>query len=352
MKKKVNNAGFSLVEVILAMAILAILAIPLLNYFVESMKYNARMSQEQHATLLAQETVEDLKSQDQLIALTTRPDGTSGYQSNYLEGLGYASISSDASGVSYYGAADAVHKDYDVTITVNADTAENQKLLPQISGIDDTCDVLAKESGQADAALAWFQEVNRIYADRKHNSGLILSEDTIRGRMQRTMQCTIEKEGSYYRVVISCAYSCQDLKETGSVDQYQCTDLCDQLVKDVKHIYLFYHAGKKPDTMEILPGTGVDLSALKTELYLVNQDTTLPSGYRFQLKGTLPVICSNLDQSQILDRNGAAISSKKDLVQESEGTRRIEIEVKVYKKGEGNTSGKKPYVTLHAAKGE
>ena len=132
MKKKVNNAGFSLVEVILAMAILAILAIPLLNYFVESMKYNARMSQEQHATLLAQETVEDLKSQDQLIALTTRPDGTSGYQSNYLEGLGYASISSDASGVSYYGAADAVHKDYDVTITVNADTAENQKLLPQI----------------------------------------------------------------------------------------------------------------------------------------------------------------------------------------------------------------------------
>ena len=154
MKKKVNNAGFSLVEVILAMAILAILAIPLLNYFVESMKYNARMSQEQHATLLAQETVEDLKSQDQLIAFTTRPDGTSGYQSTYLEGLGYASTSSDASGVSYYGAADAVHKDYDVTITVNADTAENQKLLPQISGIDDTCDVLAKESGQADAALA------------------------------------------------------------------------------------------------------------------------------------------------------------------------------------------------------
>ena len=41
MKKQQNNGGFSLLEVILAMAILAILSIPLLSYFTQSMKYNA-----------------------------------------------------------------------------------------------------------------------------------------------------------------------------------------------------------------------------------------------------------------------------------------------------------------------
>ena len=40
MKRKQNNAGFSLIEVVLSMAILAIISIPLLGYFTESMKYN------------------------------------------------------------------------------------------------------------------------------------------------------------------------------------------------------------------------------------------------------------------------------------------------------------------------
>ena len=50
-----NNGGFSLLEVILAMAILAIISIPLLSYFTQSMKYNA---DKQHATNLAQEVRE------------------------------------------------------------------------------------------------------------------------------------------------------------------------------------------------------------------------------------------------------------------------------------------------------
>lgn len=58
-----NNGGFSLLEVILAMAILAIISIPLLSYFTQSMKYNAMMADKQHATNLAQEVLEDLKNQ-------------------------------------------------------------------------------------------------------------------------------------------------------------------------------------------------------------------------------------------------------------------------------------------------
>lgn len=66
-----NNGGFSLLEVILAMAILAIISIPLLSYFTQSMKYNAMMADKQHATNLAQEVLEDLKNQKKLAVVTT-----------------------------------------------------------------------------------------------------------------------------------------------------------------------------------------------------------------------------------------------------------------------------------------
>ena len=65
-----NNGGFSLLEVILAMAILAIISIPLLSYFTQSMKYNAMMADKQHATNLAQEVLEDLKNQKELAVVT------------------------------------------------------------------------------------------------------------------------------------------------------------------------------------------------------------------------------------------------------------------------------------------
>ena len=48
------------------MAILAIISIPLLSYFTQSMKYNAMMADKQHATNLAQEVLEDLKNQKEL----------------------------------------------------------------------------------------------------------------------------------------------------------------------------------------------------------------------------------------------------------------------------------------------
>ena len=74
MKKQQNNGGFSLLEVILAMAILAILSIPLLSYFTQSMKYNAMMADKQHATNLAQEVMEDLKKQPQLVESVSAGD--------------------------------------------------------------------------------------------------------------------------------------------------------------------------------------------------------------------------------------------------------------------------------------
>ena len=57
MGKKQNNDGFSLLEVVLSMAILALLSIPLMSYFTQSMKYNAQMADKQQASNVAQEVM-------------------------------------------------------------------------------------------------------------------------------------------------------------------------------------------------------------------------------------------------------------------------------------------------------
>ena len=76
-----SDKGFSLVEVVVSMAILAILTLMLLNYFGSSVSHNVQMSKNQKATLFAQETMEELKAQDTLIK---KDDNTGEYTVPYL----------------------------------------------------------------------------------------------------------------------------------------------------------------------------------------------------------------------------------------------------------------------------
>lgn len=56
-----QSKGFTLIEVIISMAILAIIVVPLLNYFVTSAQYNTRAKTKQNATVLAQSILEKCK---------------------------------------------------------------------------------------------------------------------------------------------------------------------------------------------------------------------------------------------------------------------------------------------------
>ena len=162
-----NNGGFSLLEVILAMAILAIISIPLLSYFTQSMKYNAMMADKQHATNLAQEVLEDLKNQKELAVVTTG----AGFRVPYLEGKGYTLLSETPAAAPafqaenvYYAAAGTSGRAYDVEVSVSTAAAENDTNIPQIEGIDDTKDVVALEHNQLQEAMTYFSEKNMTYA--------------------------------------------------------------------------------------------------------------------------------------------------------------------------------------------
>lgn len=61
---KNDNSGFTLVEILLALAVLAIVSIPLLSYFSDASKMNALSARKERANLVAQSIIEDFKAQD------------------------------------------------------------------------------------------------------------------------------------------------------------------------------------------------------------------------------------------------------------------------------------------------
>ena len=77
---KASNAGFSLVELLIAVTILAIIVIPLLHMFVTSTRINVKSRQMLRATTVAQDIMEGLKAYtlEEVRTQFTPPDGVSG----------------------------------------------------------------------------------------------------------------------------------------------------------------------------------------------------------------------------------------------------------------------------------
>ncbi|MBP3339607.1 MAG: type II secretion system protein [Lachnospiraceae bacterium] len=78
---KKNNSGFTLIEVVIAVLILSIISFPFVKSFVETMKINASARKLQNATLTAQDTAEEFKSEplsrllDKYAYTVTKADG-------------------------------------------------------------------------------------------------------------------------------------------------------------------------------------------------------------------------------------------------------------------------------------
>lgn len=358
MKRKQNNAGFSLIEVVLSMAILAIISIPLLGYFTESMKYNTKMADKQHATTLAQEVLEDLKNQDVLVK-----DSGTGETIQYLLNQGYQQISNDlgkkdatgkflgGKGV-FYGAGTDIGEDYDVVVTAETTPTENTKEIPEIGGIDDTSDLLAAEGAQMQEAVMHFLAINAAY---ESDASARWSSDQIRNKMKRTIGIDIQKDGAYYDVRVSCTYTCEGLQGTASSNTYECADYADERLKEVKHIFLLYNVNQLTDKIQVTMGTGV--TGLNPEIEIICQNiASVDPSYVITLDGiSMPSVTTNIGKNGnkgYVYSGAIPMTNTKDLVEKKSQIRKITLQVSVYKKGKGNTAGAEPYITVNAAKGE
>lgn len=367
MKQNTDQGGFSLLEVVLAMAILAIISIPLLSYFTDSMKYNAMMADKQHATILAQDIVESLKLQQKLVKIS---DSGTAYGVPYLLDNKYVidtsvpdTLYDDGVGeVQYYGAADNIGEKYDVKIHISTDTLENKEEVPQIYGIDDMRDVLAVDDGQFSEALNYFCALNQTYATQKKISPM--SMEDVKSNIERTIRVSIEKPAGtdYYNVIAESQYEGKDMQGAGSRDLFNGNcELANVHLKDVHAIYLLYEVHQKSDKLEILRGTLVNATP---ELHVICQNDTasapIPDDYVLNVdtakSGYTPVIYTNLGNGNPGTIKDSTLTSivgpETKLVRNKKEIRNVDIRVSVYKKGKGLSTGEEPYITVKASKGE
>ncbi|MCM1569792.1 MAG: prepilin-type N-terminal cleavage/methylation domain-containing protein [Roseburia sp.] len=116
--RKLNNKGMSLVEVLVAMTILAIAAIGFLRSFTYASHYNQRSREKQHALTLAQSIMESFKAYD-MYDIYDQFSGVSAFKVYDMAAVGGASYATMGFGnyamsnVSYNG------YDYDVEISVS-----------------------------------------------------------------------------------------------------------------------------------------------------------------------------------------------------------------------------------------
>ncbi len=370
-KQHNKNAGFSLLEVILAMAILAIISIPLMNYFMESLKYSAKMRAKQEATIFAQQITEDLKSVKQ--PLIRIAEGETEYSVPYLSdaSMGYVVAESDLNDAATANGPGTgkvrltkTEDKFDTEIILSTDVSANEIARPILYGVDDTTDVLAVEHSETQEALAYFQAVNASYAVSSGTT--VLSEDAIRQAMTREIKVKLGREGSYHTVFVCYEYSCGDLRGAGSTDSFTSTALLDVRIADLKRIYLLYdkvsetdalsHAKSDTVTFERSAEAGASVSP---EVYLICQNPTERNDYRVVVKGLTggQKIHTNIrlaglgeaSTGSVINEYGTLLTTEK-LTEEGTPVRLVSITVNIYRKN--HSAGEEPYASIQTTKGE
>lgn len=357
-----NNKGFSLLEVILSMAILAMITIPLLHYFSSSMKYNAMMERKQQATISAQGLLEELKSQKQ--PLIDKPSGAAAYTVPYLESLGYTVVETtlDGEGKGGIRLKNTVGQT-DVEVTLSTDVSANDVERPILYGLDDTTDVLAVEGEQTKEAAVYFAAIHNAYA--LEHSIPLLSGSEIEKRMRREIHIQIDYSGDY-KVRVYAQYSCAGLRGSGSLDTFLSSDFLNVTIGELKNIYLLYSkvtakdegGFSKADTVVVERTLSVP-AGFSADLFLVcqKQDAiTADPGYQLQVKGygLTGTIHTNIQvgdlTGKVVDDSFNLFANTKKLTEQEKPVRLVKIKVETFPLN--HTAGEDAYISVETTKEE
>lgn len=358
-----NNAGMSLVEVLIAMVILAVISVPLIKYFTDSLEYSIKTAQKQHATAEAQALLEDLDAQD--IIVEAKYDSSQGkdvYNAYYVvDTLGFEQTESEffsdegLGRVSYTKSAE----EYDLEIIVDTNVNFNTTAHPVIYGVDDTKDVFAVETNQFEEALLYFQAVNSAY-DATNEGNLLLDAKQIEQIMKKTIHVYIDKPvgGLGYSVQVYYEYVCEGSKWYGPSSSYRSTYLYQGSKKQLNYLYILYNRKisgiqNVADIDSVIIERSAEAGSVCPEVYLVCQNPVQDANYKVMIQ-TLPnqMIHSNIGSSSDYYKGQIKSATGTNLLvyplNGNEKTLRMaDITVNVYQKGTT-----KLYATMSTTKGE
>jgi len=286
MKKKVfGKKGFTLIEVILSMAILALVSVPLLKYFSDSIRHSVKASIQQKATMMAQETLEELKRQPTLIQKTAG----SGYSIPSMEGVYSISLST---GFEDTGRGEATltrtrstdDLTYDVEVTVDTNHPANDIERAKVHSVNDSKNVMIAEGSEEFEALNYFFTKNRNYvAMHSPSSSMIpLGSPTatpagpapaavtefgdltdVRANLHRDITIEIGKQDVspfLYTIKVKYLYSCTNVTDS-AIDYAPEYTVYDASVSDVEVVYLMFNIVDPDNDVIHIDWTGATLAS-------------------------------------------------------------------------------------------
>lgn len=300
MKKRWGKDGFSLVEVIIAMAVLAILTVPILAYFTRAATTTADGRDVQRATLAAESVAEELKG----YASFSQLESLDGVEDWVIEGT----VTTPAPGTvpealkmtkkvevdgRDFTAKVKVDYDYraDPAASATAAAQFNNFAEPQLKEVYSENNVVAVEkknippgteppapaqnpTEQTDMAISDF------YYQLRNKGNTAVTRDQIKSAVKRKIQIDIgEADADVYSVGVAYEYTCSI---TGAENPYKTYLVSTKIEKSkLENIFLFYYlledvpeAEKYRQDIEISVSGGMTQEeAQKLCVYLVSQET-------------------------------------------------------------------------------
>ena len=330
--KKVNNSGFSLIEVLVAVIILALVAGPILMAFVMSARFNARARESQRLSAAAESVMEEFKG------FGVNP--TSAYQD--------ITSPTAPAGSKTFGRANVLidNNRYDVKVTVNEIRDKEAVTLNGAETAKDT--VINTRAMNAYYDYLYSQDVyldmqiytiilNNVYTYLVEDRGMadLNMEDLSKSRIKadRVVSLSVTGDGSAQNVSLSFTYNYKienypnpghgNINHTfpaivvGAVSDEGLPIIETKTYKELKNVYLFYSPGYSnslantvaqfsSDTINVNNSTGLSINAdvVKQDNPLYVNRTTLDNAYfpTFNSSGvTLATYIKSGDDAKVLN---------------------------------------------------
>lgn len=387
MKRKCNNQGFTLVEVLIAICILAIVVIPTLNYFANSSKYNLRTGQKHKATVAAERLMEEIKGgkDSGIVKNLQNPDGTI---TNAVSGSAFNIVSMSAVNVAGYryectGKVKEGNSLFDAKVEI--DPSSNAVASgSSLHTINLSTDIVFDEDSFTSTGNKFYNEVLPQLTSPSNILHSSVTEADIKKNISKNIIFSLYKQSdTIYKIECHVSYYVENLSSGALVnrtyfkqDQAIATETID--TNNLKNIYLFYQNYDFADSIyansndvyfqtydasgNAIPLTAVDFKNINFYMVCQNVDT-MSSVTKNSVKVRLYKDESNgLDRGELtfkniyfnvptditrVQRDKVKVVEKvyTNLTGSSQVTSLATITVKLYREGDFS-KGKSPYVTL------